>query len=312
MENDYNEQMKRETRIKKALFTYLIFVLATYLIEWAVCYAAGIEFPNPITESEPLYLTITVLTLCVIGWFTIYRLFLRDGEKIKERKTSILEDITLYGAALGPAFTPILPYSPRTSSVEDLLIILLIAACLCLYLSVRDKNIQKYFQELEKRWEKAAHSKKLIIAQGVSLEEIDKDIRENTNYINTDRSNSMQLWRLEESRFAITFPYGVDHSQNFVNIVEDLSAFIETPNAHEIMGWTETEDLELPGNIVLYRYSTNNKEVYATTEDGQIWIQNTDLSGNIFKKDNGRATFIPRPEINWKNAEKLTLYDKRL
>ena len=86
MENDYNERMKRETRIKKALFTYLIFVLATYLIEWAVCYAAGIEFPNPITESEPLYLTITAFVLCAIGSISMYCLFFVTEKGLKKGK----------------------------------------------------------------------------------------------------------------------------------------------------------------------------------------------------------------------------------
>ena len=62
---------------------------------------------------------------------------------------------------------------------------------------------------------------------------------------------------------------------------------------------------------LLYRFDSGKDAVYATTEDGQTWRQNSNVLGKIFDKDNGHAVFIPRPEIDWEAAEKLALYDKK-
>lgn len=312
MENDCKQRAVAGTRIGKPLLAYLIFVVVCYAAEWFIS-DTGLLTP----ENESLIKLACSLSL--LGAFFVYLTLPGGKAKNNGAKILVLEKVTLYCAMLGVLFTPILLINSATSPMEDSLIYLLTGVCLYAHSSIRHKHIRNGGSlELEEEKggirKKDTDSKKLIIVQGVSLEKLDKVIKENcVNYINPDGSNSMQLWRLEQSKFAITFPRGIDYPKTFLYVVEDLSIFLGTPNAHkDIMGWTETKELKkLPGEMALYRFDSGKDAVYATTEDGQTWRQNSNVLGKIFDKDNGHAVFIPRPEIDWEAAEKLTLYDKK-
>ncbi len=110
------------------------------------------------------------------------------------------------------------------------------------------------------------------------------------------------LWKVGESRYAITFPCGISR-QHLYGLADDLASYLSPETIH---AWCRPELFKKKQGEWLYLCNGNDDFLHAFSDDGTAW--DIDYDDAILRNPHSAYGFKEYPTINWDAAERLGLY----